>query len=188
VISRRACAAVLAAGVAFAVAACTGNQPLGADTRPSVPAPPSSPGLTAVPSLTGSPAPPGQPPPITASIDPRSVAGQAAKLGQGPAHGTIRLLLNGLGEVESAVSGQCTQGGEGLTVALTSAQGTAVEVIMGTATSAVSVHDAGLSQKSTLLPGDYAIAPPRLKISTTLRPEGADSPGGRLDLDVACGG
>ncbi|WP_436493113.1 hypothetical protein [Actinokineospora sp. HUAS TT18] len=176
---------LLAAGVLLAAGGCTtpaGDTPDPSVTgTPSVAPPPSDPALTTVPAATALP-PPSTRPSITASVDPNSIAGQAAAL-SGPARGTMSLVIDGLGEVNSAVTGECG----GSTVKVSAPEAASVVVTFGADKSTVRVTDAGLDLNATLLPGEYTVKKPNLAITTTFRPQGGDAPGGRLELKLVCG-
>ncbi len=167
----------------LAVSGCTAtaNGP-GAAGRPSVPPPPSSPALESVPPAATASTTAAALPAITATVDPRSVAGPAAELA-GPASGRLTLLLDGIGEVAADVTGECT----GSSVRVSTPERTSVVIGFGDDSATIRVTDTGLDLTATLLPGDITISKPTLAIATTLRPSGSESPGGRIDLDLTCG-
>ncbi|MBP2340384.1 hypothetical protein JOF41_006562 [Saccharothrix coeruleofusca] len=176
--------------VGLAAGGCSsGGGPAGAGT-PSPPPPPASPAFSEVPSFTGTPptiASVTSDAPITATVDPGSVA--RSGLPTGDARGRMKLALTGLGVVESEVTGRCEAKGDTTRLELKSSSGTKVVVaLVAGGTSSVEIDDTGLQMAAALLPGDYQVAPPRLTAAARFQPEGSDLPGGRLDLDVTCAG
>ncbi|CRK60858.1 hypothetical protein [Alloactinosynnema sp. L-07] len=176
---------LLAAGVILAASGCTTPNGDAGDPSvtgsPSVPPPPSNPALTSVPNAATALPPPTARPEITGTVDPGSVAGQAAAL-SGPAKGTMSLVIDGLGEINSEVTGDC-----GSTVTVSAPGAATVVVSFGADKSTVRVTDAGLDLRADLLPGDYTVKKSKLAVATKFRPAGGDSPGGRLDLNLTCG-
>lgn len=179
---------LLAAGIVLAASGCVTPEEqarTSAAGTPSVAPPPSNPALTSVPAVATALPGPTSKPPITGSVDPRAIAEQAAEL-SGLARGRMTLVIDGLGQVDSDVAGECGSTGGGTTVRVKANSATIV-VTLTSGDSTVQVTDADLNMTATLLPGDFTVAKPNLTIATTFRPTGGDSPGGRLDLTVACG-
>jgi hypothetical protein len=182
--------ALLAAGVILAASGCvTPEEQARASTTgtPSVAPPPSNPALTSVPDVATAPPGPTSKPPITGSVDPRAIADQASGL-SGPARGRMVLAIDGLGQIDSEVTGECVPSPGGTTIRIAAPGSAKVVVALTSSESSVRVTDADLDMAATLLPGDFTVAKPNLTIATTFRPNGGDSPGGRLDLNVTCGG
>lgn len=181
---------LLAAGIILAASGCmTPDEQTrtSAAGTPSVAPPPSNPALTSVPEVATSLPAPTSKPPITGSVDPRAIAEQAGGL-SGPARGRMVLAIDGLGQIDSEVTGECAPSSGGTTIRIAAPGSAKVVVVLTPGESSVRVTDADLDMAATLLPGDFTVAKPNLTIATTFRPSGGDSPGGRLDLNVTCGG
>ncbi|OLR93122.1 hypothetical protein [Actinokineospora bangkokensis] len=170
-------AVLLAAATAGLLAGCSGTD------EARLPPPPATPAYTAIPTFTSA-IPGSTPPPITGSAEPRALP-ELARL-DGSATGTLTLAISGTGELTSAVTGRCSPSGTGTEIALSSADGARVRVLLGDRPS-VSVSDGGFDYGADLLPGDYAVQVPRLTMATGFTGPGTSEAAGRLDLDVTCG-